>query len=281
MQANQIRIVVRGSGDVGSAVAHRLFLAGYTVLMHDGPQPTMSRRGMAFTDAIFAGEAVLEGVAAVRVDDLQMLHEVMTAHEAIPIVVADFHALLGSMRPDILVDARMRKRLEPEAQRGLAQLTIGLGPNFMAGETTDLAVETSWGDELGAVIDSGSTRPLAGEPRPLAGHARDRFVYAPVAGVFRTTYRIGDVVCPEDVVAHIGDMTLRAPLDGVLRGLTHDGVPVWEGSKVIEVDPRGPAAVVTGIGERPGRIADGVLGAVHRWVAHPQTRASERAPDGG
>jgi len=56
------RVVVRGSGDVGSAVAHRLFGAGFAVILHDGPEPTTSRRTMAFTDAVFDGRAVLVGI---------------------------------------------------------------------------------------------------------------------------------------------------------------------------------------------------------------------------
>jgi len=47
----KLRILVRGSGDIGSAVAHRLFEAGYAVVIHDTTQPTTTRRKMAFTDA--------------------------------------------------------------------------------------------------------------------------------------------------------------------------------------------------------------------------------------
>jgi hypothetical protein len=43
-------------------------------------------------------------------------------------------------------------------------------------------------------------------------------------------------------------------------------VPVTVGTKVIEVDPRGPAAVVRGMSERPSTIAAGVLRAVQAWV---------------
>jgi xanthine dehydrogenase accessory factor len=58
-------------------------------------------------------------------------------------------------------------------------------------------------------------------------------------------------------------MPVTAPLRGVLRGgLTHDGVPVAAGTKVIEIDPRGNPALVHGIGERPARIAAGVLRAI-------------------
>jgi xanthine dehydrogenase accessory factor len=64
-------------------------------------------------------------------------------------------------------------------------------------------------------------------------------------------------------------VALAVPLDGVLRGLTRDGVPVTAQTKVIEVDPRGPDAEVRGIGERPRRIADGVLAAVRRRRDRP------------
>ena len=60
-------VLVRGAGDVGSAVAVLLYRAGYAVALHDAPQPVTPRRGMAFTDAVFDGSATLDGVpVAVR-----------------------------------------------------------------------------------------------------------------------------------------------------------------------------------------------------------------------
>jgi hypothetical protein len=35
-----LRILVRGSNDVASAVAHRLFREDYSVVLHDDPKPT-------------------------------------------------------------------------------------------------------------------------------------------------------------------------------------------------------------------------------------------------
>jgi len=255
------RILVRGAGDIGSAVAHRLFSDGYAVAIHDGPQPTATRRGMAFTDAVFDGRAELAGLTAVRIDGRKELDVALTGHEVVPVLVGEFTAALAMVAPDVLVDARMRKRSQPEVQRGLAGLTVGLGPNFVAGGTVDVAVETSW-EALGQVITNGPTRPLAGEPRPISGHARDRYRYAPHAGTFRTTCAIGETVEEGQAVASLGGTPLTAPLSGVLRGIVRDGVPVAAGTKIIEVDPRGPGAVVRGIGERPGRIAEGVSSAI-------------------
>ncbi len=156
----------------------------------------------------------------------------------------------------------MRKRAVPESQLHLAPLTIGLGPNVVAGETTHLAIETQWGEQLGTIIEAGATRALGGEPRSFDGHGRDRFVYAPVDGVLRTGAQIAQRVSEGEVVATIGDEELRAPLDGILRGLTHDGVEVAAGTKVVEVDPRGDVSKVTGLGVRPRRIGEGVLRAI-------------------
>ena len=90
-------------------------------------------------------------------------------------------------------------------------------------------------------------------------------MYAPLDGMFRTKARIGDVVRRGQQVSEINSMVLAVPLDGVLRGLTRDGVPVTARTKVIEVDPRGSAAGVRGIGERSRRIAESVLSAVQTW----------------
>jgi xanthine dehydrogenase accessory factor len=257
-------VLVRGSGDVGSAVAHLLLRNGHGVVIHEVTAPAAPRRGMAFADAVFDGACTLDGVRARRVDDLAVLAQAVGARDAVCVTTARLDRVLAAVRPDVLVDARMRKHDRPEPQRDLAPLTIGLGPSFVAGETTHLAIETQWGDTLGAVVRSGPTRELAGEPRSVDGHARDRFVYAPAAGVLRTGAAIGDRVRAGDVVATIGDTPLAAPLDGILRGLTHDGVPVDAGAKVLEVDPRGELSAVVGLGARPRRIAEGVLRAVTR-----------------
>jgi len=262
-----LRILVRGANDVGSAVAHRLFMAGYPVVIHEMPQPTTTRRRMSFTDAIFDGRAMLDGIESQFIKRSYLLRDALAAHQVIPVVVKDFHQLLKTLSPAILVDARMRKHLQPEVQRGLAELTIGLGPNFIAGETTNLAIETNWGESLGQIIEHGATSPLQGEPRELDGYARDRYVYTPIAGTFHTSLQIGDKVESGQEAARIDSTPLLAPITGILRGLTHDGVPVPKKTKVIEVDPRAHNAQVSGIGERPARIAEGVITAIQTWKA--------------
>jgi xanthine dehydrogenase accessory factor len=95
--------------------------------------------------------------------------------------------------------------------------------------------------------------------------ARDRYVYSPAAGTFRTMLQIGDMVSAEQEAARVDKIPLLAPRDGILRGLTHDSIPVVRKTKVIEVDPRGAQAQIAGIAERPKRIAQGALEAIRTW----------------
>lgn len=64
---NFANAVVPGSDDVGSAVAHALHMRGVNVIVHDDPRPAHPRRGRAFTDALFGGQAVL--------DELSIAHD--------------------------------------------------------------------------------------------------------------------------------------------------------------------------------------------------------------
>ncbi len=260
------RILVRGTGDIGSAVAHLLFRNGFQVLLHDVPRPAHTRRGMAFTNALFEGEATLAGVLARISRDIEGVAQMLGCGDAVPVTTAPIDAVVDALAPAVMVDARMRKRATPEPQRHLAGITIGLGPNFAAGEQTDIAIETAWGAELGRVIDSGTTRPLSGAPRAIAGHGSDRYIYAPHSGMFITSCEIGMKIGAGQRIAAIGDAVLIAPLAGRLRGLTHSEVEVAQGTKVIEIDPRDEDADIYGIGERPRRIAQGVLEAVQARV---------------
>lgn len=259
-----MRVLVRGSGDVGSAVAHLLYSRGYAVVIHDEPAPAAPRRGMAFTDAVFDGSAYLDGVEARLVERADGLLEALGAPKWVPVFTGQLEEAIDVLKPSAVVDARMRKRDVPEPQLDLADFTVALGPNCEAGITAHAVIETQWGDRLGEVLWAGRTRKLAGEPQAYGGHARDRFVYAPVSGRFASEHRIAQAVRPGELVAHIGSTPLKAPMEGILRGLVRSGVEVAEGAKVVEVDPRADPSKVLGIGPRPGRIAEGVLRAIEQ-----------------
>ena len=68
-----------------------------------------------------------------------------------------------------------------------------------------------------------------------------------------------------DLLGQIGGHKLYAQVAGIIRGITKDGIVVKQGTKVAEVDPRGQEESITGIAERPRKIAEGVLEAIRRF----------------
>ena len=80
------------------------------------------------------------------------------------------------------------------------------------------------------------------------------------------------------VVGQVDDTPLLAPIDGVVRGISRSGIAVAAGAKLVDVDPRGDAALAAGIGERPRRIAAAVLAAVQS-ARRPRPGSSPRGPE--
>lgn len=163
-----------GTNDVASAVAHRLWSSGYGVVLVEGPYPTVTRRGMAFADAVFAGRAELVGVWAQRVADPGEAVAVLAARTAIPLLVhpegGDRHhwqqeigRFAQAMGATCLIDWRMRKHSRDQpAWRGVLPLTIGRGLGFVAGKQVDVAIQT-----LTRISASASPQFSSGEPTRL------------------------------------------------------------------------------------------------------------------
>src|SRR5439155_9023929 len=219
------------------------------------------------TDAWYVGTAELVQVGACFCASVRSIPFVLDRRDMIAATTWSWQGVAAALHPVAIVDARVVKRQAPAVVKtgdSASPLTIGLGPGFVVGLHADIAVETAWGDDLGAVIESGGTKPFEGEPRRVGGAGRERYVYASRAGRFQTARRIGDHVAEGEEIATLGGDSIAAPLAGVLRGLSARGARIGAGHKIVEVDPRGEASLCFGLGERPRRIATGVVEALLR-----------------
>lgn len=229
-------VVVRGGGDLASGVIHRLHRCGYRVLILECEKPSAIRRMVSFCEAVYDGEAFVEGVLCRRIEKLSQCDEVWTAGE-IPLLVDTKGECLKSWRPQALVDAILAKKNLGTA-RGMAEITIGLGPGFCAGYDVDYVVETKRGHNLGRPIEEGCAAANTGIPGIVGGFGKERVIHAPCAGILTSTAQIADIVEQGQEIAYIGDTRVRASLTGVLRGMIRDGYEVYEGMKIADIDPR-------------------------------------------
>jgi hypothetical protein len=62
---------------------------------------------------------------------------------------------------------------------------------------------------------------------------------------------------------------VRAPIDGMLRGIVRDSTVVPAGVKLLEIDTRGRRAAWTGIDERGRTIAQATIRAIRLHASQP------------
>ncbi len=145
--------------------------------------------------------------------------------------------LIPALSPAAVVDAIIAKR-NLGTHRGMAPVTIALGPGFRAGEDVDAVIETSRGHDLGRLILKGKALENTGVPGELGGQGARRVLHAPVGGFVRHVREIGDIVRTGEALLTVGGITMSAPFDGLLRGLIREGMNVPKGMKLADVDPR-------------------------------------------
>ena len=253
-------MVVRGGGELATAAARLLFLAGFKVVVLERGQPLAVRRLVSFAEALASGEHEVEGIRARRVEP-DALAGALAAADAVPVVVDPEARQVARLRPQVVVDARMLKRGGERIVTGGA-LLVGLGPGLVAGEDVDAVVETQRGPDLGRVIWSGAAQADSGNPAPIAGVAEARVLRAPCAGRFLASATIGALVAAGDSLGEVDGSPVRAATSGLLRGLIADGVVVELGDKLGDVDPRGRAVDPARISDKARAVAAGVLEAV-------------------
>ena len=63
--AGMRRVLIKGSGDLASGIALRLYRAGFQILMTEIAVPTTVRRTVAFSPAVYLGRMQVEDVTGV------------------------------------------------------------------------------------------------------------------------------------------------------------------------------------------------------------------------
>lgn len=255
-------ILIRGGGDIASGSIYRLKRAGYPLIVSEIAIPTMIRRDVCFGTAVHMGEMDLEHMKACHVSLKEAL--TMAYTPVIPVVTNDYEELLQSVKPDVVVDAILAKR-NLGTNSDDADLVIGLGPGFSAGQDVDVVVETMRGHTLGRCIYDGPALANTGVPGNVGGYTHERVMHAPCEGLFTAKSHIGDRLKAGDIVGYVNDTPIKANIDGILRGVLTSGLLVTEGFKLADVDARCELSHCHTISDKALAIAGGVMEAILAW----------------
>ncbi len=257
-----MKVLIRGGGDLASAVAHKLHNSGFIVVVVELENPLVVRRTVAFAAAVKDGATTVEGVEGRFVDDISEVLG-LAARQFVAVTTLPEADLMKAWQPDVFIDATLSKK--PVNYRAdYAPLTIGLGPKICAGADADYVVETKRGHFLGALIESGEAVENTGIPGVIAGRSHERVHYSEAKGIVTVVVQIGDMVKTGDVIAKVDGAPVCAKLDGVVRGMIADGTVVPPNTKIGDVDPRAETSYCWTISDKGRTISGAVLEAIMR-----------------
>ena len=257
----ELKVLIKGGGEVASGIAFRLYHSHLKVCLTEMASPLAVSRGVTFSEAVFDGKKTIMGVKAELVAAVPEEIYRVWQQGNIPIIIDPETSIKEKIKPEVLVDAIMAKR-NSGTKISEASLVIGVGPGFYAGRDVHMVVESNHSSNLGRVILEGKAEKDTGIPVAVGGLTKERVIWASEAGVFTSNGEIGDSVVAGEVVGWVGNRPLKAPLNGMLRGLIRSGVEVSKGSKLIEVDPLNDKVICNIITDKMRRIGEGVLQAI-------------------
>lgn len=260
-ELKDLRICIKGAGDLATGVAIRLYGAGFTrILMLETETPMSVRRAVSFSEAVYLPEKIVEGVLAKRVSQPEQIE---TAWKAgwIPVMVDPEWHILKSLGFDVVVDAIVAKR-NLGTRMTDAHLVIGLGPGFSASSDVHRVVETHRGHHLGRVIRKGEAIPNTGIPGPIGGFDVERVLRSPALGIFTTNLDIGDRVTQGQIIGEVAGVPVQTQIEGIVRGLLRNSTPVNRGTKLGDIDPRGESSACRLVSDKARAIGGGVLEAI-------------------
>ena len=254
-------VAIKGAGDLATGVGLRLWRSGFRVIFSELPVPLCIRRTIAFSSAVFDGSAKVEDAEGVLIGEPGEA-EALWNKGNLPVIVDENAEKILSLRPDVLVDARIIKTYREDTHITDAPLVIGLGPGFTAGENVHCVIETNRGHNLGRVFWKGSAEPNTGVPGTIKGEGIKRVIKSPAEGVFKPVVNIGDSVNEGDLLAYVDDTEVHGQLSGIVRGIIYPGIHVEKNLKIMDIDPRGNREHCFTVSDKASAIGGGVLEAI-------------------
>lgn len=253
-------VVLRGGGDIATGIGHRLFMAGFKVVVIDIKEPTAIRRKVSFCEAIYIGEIEVEGVKAVLCRTIEEINDNIDKG-FVPVLIDEKGDIISKINPLAVVDSILAKK-NLGTNKDMAPITIGVGPGFEASVDVDLVVETNRGHFLGKVIKKGKAIENTGIPGNIIGYTEERIIRSLGEGVVKNYKNIGDIVKKGESICKTGNVEVLARIDGVIRGLIKDGLSVKKSMKIGDIDPRGIVEYTTTISDKARAVGGGVLEAI-------------------
>jgi xanthine dehydrogenase accessory factor len=256
---SELIVVIRGGGEVGSAVAHILTRCHFRTCITEIASPFSLRRGVCYSEAVYETTKTIDDITAERtLNSLDGIYKTWRNHK-IPVVVDPEMTVKSLIKPDVIINAMMLGR-QTSTKMEDAPLVIGIGAGFTIGVDAHMVVDSNRGENTGKVLIEGELKnSITFED---SEQLNSRIIKSNDAGVFTTERNIGDIVTAGEVVGKLNDVELIADYSGVIRGLLRNEIKVLSNTDLVEIDPVDARSVCFIIRKDMRTLSGGVLEAL-------------------
>ncbi len=102
-------IIVRGGGDLATGTIHKLWSAGFFVVVLETQYPAAIRRQVSLCEAVYGGETSVEDMSGVLAFDEDEVFSVLEEGK-VPVVVDPEGKFIAKWKPEVVVDGILAKR---------------------------------------------------------------------------------------------------------------------------------------------------------------------------
>jgi xanthine dehydrogenase accessory factor len=265
----ELIVLIRGGGEEGSAIAHRLCRSHFRVCITETASPLEVNRGVCFSEAIYDHIKTIEGVTGERtLPSMEQIYHAWRENN-IPVLVDPELTAKYLLKPDVLVNAMMLGR-ETNTRITDAPLVIGIGTGFAAGGDVHIVVES---DNHGSdsILLEGKSGESTGKPGQIDNLLNQKIIRAAEAGVFTTERNLCEAILAGDIIGKLGETPLKAPVSGIIRGLLRSEVKVLANARLAEIDPLNDKSVCFSIRDNMRAVSGSVLEAIMQVLNIPET----------
>jgi len=246
--AGEDLIIIRGGGDLATGIVQKFFRSGFNILILETDTPTAIRRNVSLCEAVYDGEKTVEDITCRKIETIDEIENCFK-ERIVPLLIDPEGKCIDKLKPKAVIDAIIAKR-NLGTNKNMADITIALGPGFLAGADVDCVIETLRGNDLGRLIFSGKAKEDTKTPGEVAGESFKRVIHSPSEGIIKHKKPIGDIVKKGDVILTVDatesaenaekpeKIDVTAPIGGVLRGIIREGIIIKEKTKIADIDPR-------------------------------------------
>ncbi|MCR5636340.1 MAG: hypothetical protein K6F76_04060 [Clostridiales bacterium] len=211
-----MKVLIKGAGCVGSAIALRLFRCGFDIIMSELEKPTSIFREICFSQAIYEKSATIEDITAVYAHNTDEAY-ITLANRKIAVMADPELKCIETIKPAVFIDTVCEERIR-KTKITDASIVIRIA-NGCPEKDCHAVIEAISDTGCGKAIYSSRLSEKGNKYKKEASKPGIGFSHALSNGSFTPSAKINQTLHAGQIIGYIDNLPVRTAVGGVLKGI--------------------------------------------------------------